>query len=86
MIKNEKMKLEDAITHLKKIAKEYNIYGDLDNPEFEDIKKIPEAINIVLQELNNLQEKNKNLVQYIGTQGMINDYLRYKNTKNRSCK
>ncbi len=83
MIKNEKMKLEDAITHLKKIEKEYNIYGDLDNPEFEDTKKIAKAIDTILQELNNLQEKNKTLTQYIGSQGMINDYMRYKNTKNK---
>ncbi len=86
MIKNDKMKLEDAIIHLKNIEKEYNIYGDLDNSEFEDTKKIAKAINIVLQELNNLQEKNKTLIEYIGTQGLISDYLRYKSIRNRRCK
>ena len=47
------MKLEEANMYLKKIAKEYKTYGDLDNPEFEDTKKIAEAIETVLQELEN---------------------------------
>ena len=50
------MKLEEAIMYLKKIAKEYKTYGDLDNPEFEDTKKIAEAIETVLQELEKSHE------------------------------
>ena len=52
------MELEEAIIFLMKIAKEYKIYGDLDNPEFEDIKKIPEAIQTVLKAL---KDKNKEI-------------------------
>ena len=78
---NEDKKLEEAIAYLNKIERECKTYGDLDNPEFEDTKKIAEAIEIALKELKNLQERNNTLVQYIGNQGMINDYLRYKNSK-----
>ena len=52
------MKLEEAIIFLMKIAKEYKTYGDLDNPEFEDIKKIPKAIQIVLKAL---KDKDKEI-------------------------
>ena len=48
------MELEEAVTYLIKIANEYKTYGDLDSPEFEDIKKIPEAIKIVVQELKDI--------------------------------
>ena len=57
------MELKEAIKFLMKVAKEYKTYGDLDNPEFEDIKKIPEAIEIVSQALENLQNKNNKLIQ-----------------------
>lgn len=53
------MELSEAIIFLMKIAKEYKIYGDLDNPEFEDIKKIPEAIKTVLQALKNSIPRKK---------------------------
>ena len=72
------MKLEDAIIRLEILLK--------DKCECPECIKNKEAYKTVLEELNNLQEKNQTLVQYIGSQGMINDYLRYKNTKNRSCK
>ncbi len=55
----DKMELEEAIVYLKKIAKEYKTYGDLDNPEFEDIMKIPEAIETVLKALKNSIPKKK---------------------------
>ena len=45
------MELEDARVYLKKVSNEYRVYGDLDNPEFEDTRKISEAIETVLQEL-----------------------------------
>ena len=53
------MELEEPIIFLMKIAKEYKTYGDLDNPEFEDIKKIPEAIETVVQALKNSIPKKK---------------------------
>ena len=55
------MELEEAIEYLKKIAKEYKTYGDLDNPEFEDIMKIAEAIETVLQELKYKDEQIEKL-------------------------
>ena len=54
-------KLEDAVTYLIKVANEYKIYGDLDNPEFEDIKKIPESIETVLQALENKDNEIQDL-------------------------
>ena len=50
---NEDKELEEAVIFLKKVAKEYKTYGDLDNPEFEDTKKIANAIETILQELKN---------------------------------
>ena len=55
------MKLEEANMYLKKIAKEYKTYGDLDNPEFEDTKKIAEAIETVLEALEDISKKNKKI-------------------------
>ncbi len=55
------MKLEEAEIFLMKIAQEYKTYGDLDNPEFEDIKKIPEAVETVLQESDKLKHDNYKL-------------------------
>ena len=55
---NEDKELEEAIIFLMKVAKDYKIYGDLDNPEFEDVKKIPEAIETALQALEKLKEEN----------------------------
>ena len=54
---NEDKELEEAIMHLNKIAKEYKTYGDLDNPEFEDIKKIPKSVETVLQALEKVTEE-----------------------------
>ena len=56
---NEDKELEEAVIFLKKVAKEYKTYGDLDNPEFEDIMKIVETIEIVLQALENSIPKKK---------------------------
>ena len=53
------MELEEAVIFLKKVAKEYKTYGDLDNPEFEDTKKIAESIEKVLQALKNSILKKK---------------------------
>ena len=80
------MKLEEAVKILKDDNKVYKLNKILNDTLNIDSPKYYQAITTVLQELNNLQEKNQTLVQYIGSQGMINDYLRYKNTKNRSCK
>ena len=59
----DKIELEEAIMYLKKIAKEYKTYGDLDNPEFEDTKKIAKAIETVLQELVKLQKHCKEMIK-----------------------
>ena len=73
-----KLKLEEAIKYLK-------IIKDT------DLEKVGypygvQAIEIVLQKLNDLQEKNKILIQYLDSQGLVNDYLRYKSIRNRRCK
>ena len=57
------MELEESTIYLKKIAKEYKIYGDLDNPEFEDTKKIANAIETVLQALEKLQKHCKEMIK-----------------------
>ncbi len=76
---NEDKELEEAIEYLKKIAKEYKTYGDLDNPEFEDIMKIPETIETVLQALKN---KNTQIVFYKKLyEDLKNDFENYKNDK-----
>lgn len=77
------MKLEEAIKYLKKISEEYKTYGDLDNPEFEDIKKIPEIIGIVLQALENTQKENSNLKSYLSKQGLISDYIKLAKRENK---
>ena len=62
---NNDKKLEEAVIFLKKVAKEYKTYGDLDNPEFEDTKKIAESIEEVLQALKNsiLKKKIKEIIE-----------------------
>lgn len=61
IIEKEK-KLKEAVIYLIKVANEYKTYGDLDNPTFEDIKKIPESIETVLKELEKLQQKEKSKI------------------------
>ena len=58
---NEDKELEEAIVYLKKIAKEYRTYGDLDNPEFEDTKKIAKAIETVLQALEEVTKERDSI-------------------------
>ncbi len=55
----QKADLEKAIDFLEKIAKEYKTFGDLDNPEFEDGKKIYTSIKTVLEAFKELQKENK---------------------------
>ena len=59
---NEDKKLEEAVDLLKRVGNEYKTYGDLDNPEFEDTKKIAEAIKTVLQKLEELRQKEQNRI------------------------
>ena len=77
------MKLEEAIKYLKKISEEYKTYGDLDNPEFEDIKKIPETIETVLQVIEDTQKENSNLKSYLSKQGLISDYIKFVRRENK---
>ena len=53
------MELEEVVIFLMKVAKEYKTYGDLDNPEFEDTKKIAKSIETVLQALKDSISKKK---------------------------
>lgn len=77
-------KLEESIKILKNLhPKIYKQYPDRFTNELIPDVKLEEAIKTVLQELNNLQEKNQTLTQYIGSQGMISDYMKYKNSKNK---
>ena len=62
---NKDKELEEAIIFLMKVAKDYKIYGDLDNPEFEDIKKIPEAIETVIQALKDKENKINKCIEAI---------------------
>ena len=55
------MELEEAVAFLTKVANEYRVFGDLDNPEFEDGRKIGKAIETVLQELEKLHQDNYRL-------------------------
>lgn len=43
------------------MLKEYKVFGDLHNPEFEDTEKIYKQIETVLTELKRLQEENKKM-------------------------
>jgi len=45
--------LEEAVTFLKKMSKEYRIFGDLDNPDFEDTDKIYNNLDAVLNYIDN---------------------------------
>lgn len=58
---NKDKESEETITYLKKIAKEYRTYGDLDNLEFEDTKKIANAIDTAVGTIEKLQQDNYNL-------------------------
>ena len=58
---NKDKESEETITYLKKLAKEYRTYGDLDNPEFEDTKKIANAIDTAVGTIEKLQQDNYNL-------------------------
>ena len=84
--------LEKATIFLTKMAKEYKVYGDLDNPEFENSRKNAEAIETVLKALEKLKddnykldrenqlvyESNENLRSYLAKNGLISDYIRFK--------
>ena len=83
MIKNEKMKLEEAVKILKDDNKVYELNKILNDTLNIDSPKYYQALTTVLQELNNLQEKNQTLIKYIGKQGLVSDYMRYKNSKNK---
>ena len=84
MAKNEKVEIEEAKNRLKQLIRlRKNKCGQI---KYDSCICGTKDLETILQELNNLQKKNQTLVQYIGSQGMINDYMRYKNTKNRRCK
>lgn len=51
--------LEETIDFLKKMSKEYHIFGDLDNPDFEDTEKIYNNLDIVLNYIDNSISKQK---------------------------
>ena len=57
MSKADNKELEEAINFLEKMLKEYKVFGDLHNPEFEDTEKIYKQIETVLTELKRLQEE-----------------------------
>ena len=76
---NEDKELEEAIKYLMKVANEYKTYGDLDNPEFEDIEKIPKSTKTVLKALEN---KNTQIAFYKKLyEDLKNDFENYKNNK-----
>ena len=77
------MKLEEAIENLEKQLKHTKKASECGVATKGEFKEDIQAIETILQELSNLQEKNQNLIKYIGNQGMINDYMRYKNSRNK---
>lgn len=51
--------IEKDIKFIDKMIKEYNTFGDLDNPDYEDTDRIYKAIENILKKIKELEEENK---------------------------
>lgn len=81
MAKNEKVEIEEAKNRLKQLIRlRKNKCGQI---KYDSCICGTKDLETVLQELSNLQEKNQTLVQYIGSQGMIGDYIKFRNKKKK---
>ena len=49
--------------------------------ELESLKSSENAIQVVLNELNNLQKENESLKSYLAKQCLISDYIKFKRRK-----
>lgn len=57
--------IEEDIKFIDEMVKEYNTYGDLDNPDYEDTDRIYKAIENILKKIKELEEENeKNIERY----------------------
>ena len=84
------MELEEAIKIIKSII--YNEQGELMDyidisfsPSKDDIdaEEFMEAIETVLQALENTQKENSNLKSYLSKQGLISDYIKLAKRENK---
>lgn len=51
--------IEKDIKFIDEMAKEYNTFGDLDNPDYEDTDRIYKAIENILKRIKELEEENR---------------------------
>ena len=51
--------IEEDIKFIDEMVKEYNTYGDLDNPDYEDTDSIYKAIENILKKIKELEEENR---------------------------
>lgn len=55
--------IEKDIKFIDEMIKEYNTFGDLDNPDYEDTDRIYKAIENILKRIKELEEKNRVLCE-----------------------
>lgn len=53
------IRIEEDIKFIDEMVKEYNTYGDLDNPDYEDTDRIYKALENVLERIKELEEENR---------------------------
>ena len=51
--------IEKDIKLIDGMVKEYNTFGDLDNPDYEDTDRIYKAIENILKRIQELEEENR---------------------------
>ena len=55
--------IEKDIKFIDEMIKEYNTFGDLDNPDYEDTDRIYKAIENILKKIKELEEQVKNEIK-----------------------
>ena len=55
----ESLDIEEDIKFIDEMIKEYNTFGDLDNPDYEDTDRTYKAIENILKKIKELEEENK---------------------------
>ena len=51
--------IEKDIKFIDEMIKEYNTFGDLDNPDYEDTDRIYKAIENILKRMQELEQENR---------------------------
>lgn len=70
------IRIEEDIKFIDEMVKEYNTYGDLDNPDYEDTDRIYKAIENILKKIKELEEENKLLLNgKVGVDLSYDDYI-----------